>query len=91
MTQFGNPFKAKASRSRLGSTARTNQNQGGGDKKAGLPPVMRMTQQRFLAYKHRNPILLSLSRLIVTANPNVKPSRPIDGRPQNYIGAGGNY
>jgi hypothetical protein len=87
----GNPFRAKASRSRLGSIARTNGNQGGGDKKAGLPPTMLMTQQRNLAFRHRHPILLPMSLLIQTANPNVKQSRPVDGRPLNYIGMGGNY
>ncbi len=88
---FGNPFRAKASRSRLGSTARTNINQGGGVKKAGLPPVMRMTQQNYLAFRHRHTVLLPMSQLIVTANPNVKQSRPISGRPENYIGIGGNF
>lgn len=87
----GNAFRAKASRSRMGSISRTNVNQGGGDKKAGLPPVMRMTQQRFLAYKHRHTALQPLVTWQITANPKVQQSRPIATRPQNWIGAGGNY
>jgi len=81
----GNPFRAKASRSRLGSIARTNGNQGGGDKKAGLPPTMRLTQANHLAFRHRHTILLSMSSLIQTANPRVNPTPPISSQPKNFV------
>jgi hypothetical protein len=81
----GNPFRAKASRSRLGSTARTNGNQGGGEKKAGLPPTMRLTQASNLAFRHRHPILLSMASLIQTANPRVNPTHPISSQPKNFL------
>lgn len=84
MPKGGNAFRSKASRSRMGSTARTNQNQGGGDKKAGLPPTATMTANRYLAFRHRHPILMTMSSLMVTANPRVQQSRPIEGRPINY-------
>lgn len=80
----GNPFKS-ANKAKMGSIARTNQNQGGGDKKAGLPPTMRMTQQINLAYRHRHPILLPMSMLMITANPNVNPSRPTGSDPRNFV------
>lgn len=67
-----------------------NQNQGGGPKKAGLVPTADIPVAVFVAYKNRHlPQPMSFMRL--TVNPNVKPSRPIYGRPQNYIGQGGNY
>jgi hypothetical protein len=67
-----------------------NQNQGGGPKKAGLAPVANIPAATFIAYSNRHlPKPLSVMRF--TVNPNVKQSRPIYGRPQNYIGQGGNY
>jgi len=81
----GNAFRSKASRSRMGSISRTNQNQGGGDKKAGLPPTMGITQTRYLAFRHRHPILMSMSSLMVTANPRVNPTHPISSNSRNFI------
>ena len=69
----------------MGSSSRTNQNQGGGDKKAGLPPTMQMTAQRNLGFRHRHTILLPMSVLIQTANPNVNPTRPTGGDSRNYV------
>jgi hypothetical protein len=80
----GNPFRSR-NKARMGSISRTNQNQGGGEKKAGLPPTMALTQQRNLAFRHRHPILLPMSVLIKTANPNVNPTRPIGSIPKNYV------
>jgi hypothetical protein len=81
----GNAFRSKASRSRMGSTARTNQNQGGGEKKAGLPPTATMTQNRWLAFRHRHPILMTMSQLQVTANPRVNPTHPISSTSRNFV------
>jgi len=67
-----------------------NQNQGGGPKKAGLAPTADIPAAAFIAYSNRHlPKPLSVMRF--TVNPNVKQSRPIYGRPINYIGQGGNY
>ena len=60
-----------------------NQNQGGGNKKAGLVPTADIPVAAFNAYRDRGlPKPLYLMR--ITANPNVKQSRPICGRPENY-------
>ena len=66
----------------------SNQNQGGGVKKAGLIP--RVAKDHWFAiYTHKN--TKSMWYMSVTANPNVQQSRPVGGRPENYIGAGGRY
>jgi hypothetical protein len=55
------------------------QNQGGGDKKAGLKPTVGKPYMRQIYYKQRysNGRCCSLSQLQFTANPNVCVSRPI--------------
>jgi len=86
---MGNPFN-RSNHARMGSTARTDQNQGGGNKKAGLVPTMALTQASAIAYNVRH-LPKSMAVMKITVFPNVKPSRPVDGRPLNYIGQGGNY
>ena len=81
---MGNPFR-RSNNARLSSTARTNQNQGGGVKKAGLPPTAAVPAAKWLGYKHRG-LPLSGVRMAFTANPNVKPSHGIGAKPQNYYG-----
>ena len=67
-----------------------NQNQGGGDKKAGLPPTMRMTSAKWIGYKNRGyPKPMSIMKLPLVST--VRQTRPIQVRPQNWIGMGGNY
>lgn len=58
-----------------------NQNQGGGSKKAGLPPTVGFTQAIQVAYRNRN-YPQSRSTMILTANPKVRQSAPI-GRVMN--------
>lgn len=62
-----------------------NQNQGGGDKKAGLAPSVMKTTASTIAFRNRG---LPKSRLAMTITlfPKVHQSRPIDGRPVNYTG-----
>jgi hypothetical protein len=68
----------------------TNQNQGGGDKKAGLPPTMRMTSARWIGFKNRGlPKAMSVMKLPLVST--VRQSRPVTVRPENWIGMGGNY
>jgi hypothetical protein len=68
----------------------TNQNQGGGNKKAGNVPVMQMTAARNIAFRnHGYPKPLSLMKLPLVSK--VSQSRPTQVRPQNWIGMGGNY
>ena len=87
----GNPFSVRASHALLThSSARTNQNQGGGNKKAGLVPTAVMPAAKWIGYKNRG-LPLSGVRMAFTVNPRVQQSRPIYGEPLNYIGAGGNY
>ena len=74
---------------RLGSTAITNQNQGGGDAKAGLVPMtnvpytrpiaLRVAQTRNTLPNLGNPLVAGL---IYTVNPCVQQSRPVGSRPQ---------
>lgn len=66
----------------------TNQDQGGGVKKAGLIPRV-AKDHWFPIYTHKH--TKSIMVLSKTANPKVQQSRPIGGRPDNYIGAGGRY
>ena len=66
------------------------QNQGGGDKKAGLVPLMAMTSARWIGYNNRGlPKPMSVMKLPLVSK--VQQSRPIQTRPQNWIGMGGNY
>ena len=81
---MGNPFR-RTNNARLTSTARTNQNQGGGPKKAGQVPTATLPAAKWLGYKHRG-LPLSNVRMAFTVNPRVQPSKPIGGRPQNYYG-----
>ena len=56
-----------------------NQNQGGGDKKAGLKPAIGKGYMRSVYYKqnYRTGKCCTLTALQLTANPNVCVSRPI--------------
>jgi hypothetical protein len=67
-----------------------NQNQGGGNKKAGLVPTADIPVAAFNGYRNRG-LPKSLYLMRITANPNVQQSRPISSRPVNFIGSGGNY
>jgi hypothetical protein len=68
----------------------TNQNQGGGNKKAGLVPTADVPAAVFNAYNTRG-LPRTAAFMKLTLFPNVQQSRPIDGRPQNYVGMGGRY
>ncbi len=76
------PFNT-SNNSRMGSTARTVQYQGGGSKKAGLVPTMNMTMSRLIAYNVRG---LPKSQNVMSMNlySNVRQSRPIGIRPDNW-------
>jgi hypothetical protein len=76
------PFNT-SNHSRMGSTARTVQDQGGGSKKAGLVPTMNMTMSRWIAYNVRG---LPKSQKVMSMNlySNVRQSRPIGIRPDNW-------
>ena len=67
-----------------------NQNQGGGNKKAGLVPTADVPVAAFNGSFNRG-LPRSAAFMKVTLFPNVQQSRPIVGRPQNYIGMGGRY
>ena len=67
-----------------------NQPQGGGPKKAGLVPTATGPYGMFINYKVRH-LPQSRATMAITMFPNVRQSRPISGRPENYIGSGGNY
>lgn len=79
---MGNPFK-RTNGARMGSTVQTVQNQGGGNKKAGLVPTMAMTEAKTIAYNVRH-LPKSAAVMKITLFPNVKQSRPIQIRPGNY-------
>ena len=79
---MGNPFK-NTNGARMGSTVQTVQNQGGGDKKAGLVPTMAMTESRWISYNVRH-LTKTAAVMKITLFPNVKQSRPIQIRPGNY-------
>ena len=67
-----------------------NQNQGGGDKKAGLVPVMKMTSVINIAYNTRGyPKSMAVMKLPLVST--VKQSRPIQTRPQVWNGAFGTH
>ena len=67
-----------------------NQNQGGGNKKAGLVPTMRMTSAMWIGLTNRGlPKSMNVMKLPLIST--VKQSRPTQVRPQNWIGMGGNY
>ena len=57
----------------------SNQNQGGGDKKAGRVPNG-LTEATNVAYTV-NGLPKSNAFMAIPANPNVRPSRPIGSRP----------
>jgi hypothetical protein len=60
-----------------------HQNQGGGDKKAGLPPTMRMTSAKWIGYKNRGlPRSMAVMKLPLVST--VRQSRPIQVRPENW-------
>jgi hypothetical protein len=79
---MGNPFK-RTNGARMGSTVQTVQNQGGGDKKAGLVPTMNLTEAKNIAYNVRH-LPQSAAVMKINLYKNVKPSRPIYIRPTNY-------
>ena len=81
---MGNPFR-RTNNAKLTSTARTNQNQGGGPKKAGQVPTATLPAAKWLGYKHRG-LPLSNVRMAFTVNPRVQQGRPVYGKPQNYYG-----
>lgn len=61
----------------------TNQNQGGGDKKAGLVPTETASVAAAISYKVKG-LPKSLNVMTVTVNPNVRQSRPIGIRPMAW-------
>jgi hypothetical protein len=63
---------ANSSKRARNYTSTTNQPQGGGDKKAGLPYQVGRSAWTSIALDN-----ISLRRLQFTANPNVRMSRPI--------------
>ena len=69
----GNPF-ASSSRSQMGSQAITNQNQGGGEKKAGFPYIVGRDSWSSI-YLHNTSQRLPTLRM--TLFPKVRQSRPI--------------
>ena len=66
-----------SNRNRMGSNAITDQNQGGGAKKAGLGRPMAYTQATRVAFHSRGKGINNLATMKLTVNPNVHPSRPI--------------
>lgn len=76
-----NPFSS-SNRSNMGSNAITDQNQGGGDKKAGLPKMVGRDSWTSVNITDR-----PLSVLQFTVNPNVTISKPIGSsyRPNTYF------
>lgn len=67
-----------------------NQNQGGGDKKAGLAPTAILPSAKYIAYRNRGlPKSMDVMKLPLVST--VRQSRPIATRPENWIGMGGNY
>lgn len=63
------------------SSHATNQNQGGGDKKAGFPYIVGRGQWTNIAFYYNSPPLKTLQ---FTVNPNVRQSRPVYLRPSSY-------
>ena len=67
-----------------------NQNQGGGNKKAGLVPTAILPAAKWIGYRNRGqPRSMAVMKLPLVST--VRPSRPIGTLPQNWIGMGGNY
>ena len=81
----GNMF-SRSNRAQMMSSAITDQNQGGGDKKAGLVP--RVAKDHWFAIYAPS---TSLNVMGMTKFTNTQQNRPVYGRPQNYVGAGGRY
>ena len=54
----------------------TNQNTGGGNKKAGFPPAIGVTTSMQLSLRDRH-LPQTAKTLAITVNPKVSPSRPI--------------
>ena len=83
-------FMKKSNRAGFVSSANVNQNQGGGEKKAGFPYIVGRTQWTNIALQtNKNGTSetgcnCSLKTLQFTANPNVKQSRPTHIRPSNF-------
>ena len=85
MPIYGNPFRRSNSAKLTTSSARTNQNQGGGNKKAGLVPTAVMPTAVWRAYRaHAQPKPMSVMRMPLTTN--VRPGRPIGSNSVNYYG-----
>jgi len=84
----GNMF-SRSNRSQMTSSHLVVQNQGGGNKKAGLVPRV-AKEYMFKVYTHYN-ATLPLSMWMKNRGPQASQTRPIQGRPENYIGAGGRY
>jgi len=68
-----------AKRARYASSI-SNQNQGGGPKKAGLVPTATMTEETWIAY-NINGLPRSNAFMNITVNPNVRANRPVGSRP----------
>lgn len=76
-----NPFR-RSNRNAMGSNAITDQEQGGGSKKAGTPHMVGRDSWTSINIKNQ-----PLSVLQFTVNPNVSLSRPIGSnyRPNTYF------
>jgi hypothetical protein len=84
MPIYGNSFR-RSNKSSLGSNARTNQNQGGGSKKAGLVPTAVMSTATWRAYRDHG-LPLSMNRMRLPLVTTTRPTRPVGGNPANYYG-----
>lgn len=67
---------SRSNRARMGSTATTDQNQGGGSKKAGFPYMVGRSSWSSIDIMN-----ISLSRAMTTKLPLARPSRGIGNRP----------
>jgi len=67
---------SRSNRAQMGSTAITDQNQGGGSKKAGFPYIVGRTSWSSIAITN-----ISLQRAMTTKLPLANPSRGIGNRP----------
>lgn len=81
----GNMF-SRSNHAKMMSSAITDQNQGGGDKKAGLVP--RVAKDHWFAIYSKP---ASVGVMSMTMFPHTRQNRPVYGRPQNYVGAGGRF
>jgi hypothetical protein len=86
---MGNPFR-RSNNAKLLSTANTNRNQGGGNKKAGLVPTAALPAAVWIGYNNRG-LPKTAVQMAFTLNPNVKQSRPMGGNPLNYYGKFDNF